>query len=238
MAESGFALVVLPTYNERPNLQRVVEGVLRQGQEYRVLVVDDNSPDGTGRLADDLAAGCPRVAVLHRPSKQGLGSAYLAGFRRALLDGAQYVFEMDADLSHNPDDLPRLLAPVHDGRADITLGSRYTAGGGTPGRPLYRQLISRGATLYARAILGIAIHDLTDGFKCFHRRVLESLPLASVQSSGYVFQIEMTYRALRAGFRIVEVPIVFAQRAEGKSKMSSREVAEALTTVWRLRSAS
>jgi dolichol-phosphate mannosyltransferase len=235
VALAGFPLVIIPTYNERANLEPVVAAVLAQGEEFRVLVVDDNSPDGTGALADQLAAGQPRVSVLHRAGRQGLGRAYLAGFQRGLEEGAEYIFEMDADLSHDPADLPRLLAPVRGGRADLVIGSRYVPGGATRGWPARRWLLSRGGSIYARSILGLPVHDPTSGFRCFHRRVLESLPLATVQGRGYVFQVEMTYRVLQAGFRVLEVPIVFTERREGPSKMSTREVVEAVTALWRLR---
>lgn len=229
------AVVVLPTYNERPNLAPMVEAVLAQGASFEILVVDDNSPDGTGDLADYIAANNRRVSVLHRAGKQGLGSAYVAGFRWALAAGAQYILEMDADFSHDPADLPRLLTPVLEGAADVSLGSRYAPGGGTRDWPLHRELLSRGGSLFARALLGVPVRDLTGGFKCFHRRVLEGIPLESVQAGGYAFQIELTYRALQAGFRVQEVPIVFSDRRQGKSKISAHEIAEGIRIVWRLR---
>ena len=206
----GRVVMVLPTYNEVENLDWLVGRLRAAEPSVEVLVVDDNSPDGTGALADGLAAAHPeRVGVLHRPDKQGLGRAYIAGFRRALADGADAVIEMDADFSHDPADLPRLLAPVRDGSTDLVLGSRWTPGGGTRNWPLQRQFISRGGSLYARTILGVPIRDLTGGFKCFHRCVLESLPLDAIRTSGYGFQIELTYLALQAGFRVREIPIVF-----------------------------
>lgn len=229
------ALVIIPTYNERENLPDLAEAILDQDRSLHILVVDDNSPDGTGALADALARISPRVHVLHRAGKLGLGTAYLAGFRWALARGYSAVIEMDADFSHDPADLPRVLAPVRDGQADLVLGSRWTKGGGTRNWPLLRQAISRGGSSYARAILGVPVRDLTGGYKCFSRHVLQSLDLESVQSNGYSFQIEMTYRALRAGFRVREVPIVFTERAHGHSKMSKHIVLEALAVVWRLR---
>jgi len=228
------ALVCIPTYNERENLEPIVRAVLAVDPRVDVLVVDDNSPDGTGQLADQLAAAEPRVRVLHREKKQGLGRAYLHAFRWALAEPYQYVIEMDADFSHDPKRLPRLLDAAEAG-ADLVLGSRYVAGGGTLNWGVGRKLISRGGSLYARSILGVGVRDLTGGFKCFRRRVLESLDLDAVQSSGYAFQIELTYRALRKGFRVVEVPIVFEDRRVGHSKMSRRIFVEALTMVWKLR---
>jgi dolichol-phosphate mannosyltransferase len=228
-------LVVIPTYNERENLGRLVPEVLRQDDGIDVLVVDDNSPDGTGAIAASLARRSHRVQVLHRAGKQGLGAAYKAGFREALGWGYTQIVEMDADFSHSPADLPRLIAPVRAGVADITLGSRWVRGGGTRGWPLHRQAISRGGSLYARTILGLPVRDLTGGFKCFHRRVLNTLDLNAVRASGYGFQIELTYRAIQAGFRVQEVPITFTEREHGVSKMSSAIVREAMAMVWRLR---
>ena len=227
------AVVVLPTYNERENICAIVPAILAASTEVDVLVVDDNSPDGTGKLADDLAAADPRVRVLHRERKEGLGRAYLHGFRVALDAGYGRILEMDADFSHSPNRLPALLAASHG--ADVVLGSRYTDGGGTVNWGLGRKLLSRGGSLYARTILGLSVRDLTGGFKCFHRRVLEALDLPSVQSTGYTFQIELTYRAVRRGFRVVEVPIIFADRRVGKSKMSRKIVLEAFWKVWRIR---
>ena len=227
------ALVVLPTYNERENISAIVPAILAASAEVDVLVVDDNSPDGTGRLADDLAATNPRVRVLHRERKEGLGRAYLHGFRVALDAGYGRILEMDADFSHSPDRLPALLDASRG--AEVVLGSRYTEGGGTVNWGLGRKLLSRGGSLYARTILGLSVRDLTGGFKCFHRRVLEALDLPTVQSTGYAFQIELTYRAVRRGFRVVEVPIIFADRRVGKSKMSRRIVLEAFWKVWRIR---
>jgi dolichol-phosphate mannosyltransferase len=225
------ATVCLPTYNERENLEQMLQAlgrVLREGD--RVLVVDDNSPDGTGELADRLAEQLPFVDVLHRERKQGLGPAYLAGFRRALADGAELVLEMDCDFSHDPKDVPRLIAAVEDG-ADLALGSRYVRGGSIPNWGLVRRAISLGGNVYAQAVLQSRIRDLTGGFKCFRRRVLETIDLDAIAARGYGFQIEGTYRALRAGFRVVEIPIVFVDRRVGESKMSGAIVLEAMRQV-------
>jgi dolichol-phosphate mannosyltransferase len=225
------ACVVLPTYNERENLPQIVPAILAASPAVDVLVVDDNSPDGTGALADALAARDRRVRVLHRPRKDGLGRAYLAGFAGALRSGYGRIVEMDADFSHDPARLPVLLATD----ADLVLGSRYIAGGGTVNWGLGRRVLSRGGSLYARTILGVPVRDLTGGFKCFRRQALERLDLGSVRSSGYAFQIELTFRAIRRGFKVVEVPITFVDRRVGKSKMSRRIVAEALWMVWKIR---
>jgi dolichol-phosphate mannosyltransferase len=230
--------VVIPTYNEAANVERIVRETVAELQrivagEHHVLVVDDNSPDGTGAIADRLAEEIDCVDVLHRPSKDGLGHAYLAGFARALAGGAELVIEMDADFSHDPRYLGDLLAASEG--ADLVLGSRYVAGGGVRNWGLLRRLISRGGGLYARAILRVHVHDLTGGFKCIHRSVLESIDLQSVRAEGYVFQIEVTYRALLAGFTVREVPIVFCDRTAGASKMSSRIAFEAMLLVPRLR---
>jgi len=227
----GRACVVLPTYNERENVPQIVPAILASAAEIDVLVVDDSSPDGTGALADELAARDRRVRVLHRPRKEGLGRAYLAGFANALAAGYGRILEMDADFSHDPARLPVLLGTD----ADVVLGSRYVAGGGTVNWGLGRRMLSKGGSLYARAILGVAVRDLTGGFKCFRRRVLEAVDLGSVRSNGYAFQIELTWRAIRRGFKVVEVPIVFADRRVGKSKMSRGIVAEALWMVWKMR---
>jgi dolichol-phosphate mannosyltransferase len=230
--------VVIPTYNEADNVERIVRATdaelerLRPG-DHQVLVVDDNSPDGTGAIVDRIAAELDSVSVLHRTEKNGLGNAYLAGFRQALAAGAEYVFEMDADFSHDPKYLGDLLAATGD--ADLVLGSRYVPGGGVLNWSLVRRLISRGGGIYARAILGVGVHDLTGGFKCIHRSVLEAIELESVRADGYVFQIEITYRAILAGFRVREVPIVFPDRVEGTSKMSTRIAIEAMFLVPRLR---
>jgi dolichol-phosphate mannosyltransferase len=229
------AVVCLPTYNERENLERMVRAlgeVLPEGG--RVLVIDDNSPDGTGRLADELAAELGFVDVLHRPTKEGLGPAYMAGFERALAGGAELVLEMDCDFSHSPQDVPRLLAAAE--AADLVLGSRYVEGGGVDGGwGITRRIVSRGGSLYASALLGVRIRDMTGGFKCFHRRVLETIPLDRVTTRGYAFQIELTYRTLRAGFSVVEVPIRFVDREAGHSKMSRAIVLEAIWKVPLLR---
>jgi dolichol-phosphate mannosyltransferase len=221
------ATVCLPTYDERENLEPMVRALGDKG--VRVLVIDDNSPDGTGEIADRLAAELDYVAVLHRERKEGLGPAYLAGFRRALGDGAERVIEMDCDFSHSPDDVPRLLAAAHD--ADLVLGSRYVAGGSIGNWGLVRRFVSAGGSLYARVLLGSRIRDLTGGFKCYRREVLETIDLDAITSKGYAFQIETTYRAVRAGFRVAEIPIHFADREQGGSKMSRAIVAEA---IWRV----
>src|SRR5712691_7416553 len=228
-------LVILPTYNEAINLQLLVPSILRWGP-FDVLIVDDNSLDGTGEVAEELARRFPgRVTVLHRPGKLGLGTAYLAGFDYVLAMGYQQVFTMDADFSHDPSRLPTLREALAE--ADVVLGSRYVPGGGTMRWPLWRRLLSRGGSAYARLMLGLPIRDLTGGFKGFRRQVLEALlpELETIRSHGYAFQIEMTYRCARLGFRIVEVPILFEDRLVGKSKMSRRIIAEALRVVWSLR---
>jgi dolichol-phosphate mannosyltransferase len=230
------ALVCLPTYDERENLEPITRAILQATPEVEVLVIDDNSPDGTGELADRLAAGEPRLHVLHRPGKAGLGKAYLAGFAWALERGYELVLEMDADFSHNPSYLPRMLELA--GGADLVLGSRNVAGGGTLNWGIGRKLLSRGGSFYARTILGVGVRDLTGGFKCFRRQVLEAIDLPTVECSGYAFQIELTYRALRKGFRVVETPIVFEDRRVGQSKMSRRIVLEAIAKVWSIRRSS
>ena len=226
------AVVCLPTYNELENLESMLRAL--GDKDVRVLVIDDNSPDGTGELADRLAQELDYVDVLHRERKEGLGPAYLAGFRRALSDGAELVLEMDCDFSHDPNDVPRLLAAV-EGGADLALGSRYVPGGGVRNWGLVRRLISEGGSLYARVLLGVKVQDLTGGFKCYRREVLEAIDLDAVESKGYAFQIETTYRVLRAGFKVVEVPITFADREVGGSKMSKAIVAEAIWKVPGLR---
>jgi len=225
------AVVCLPTYNERENLERMVRVLGEHG--VRVLVIDDDSPDGTGRLADELAAELPHVSVLHRDRKEGLGPAYLAGFRRALAEGAELILEMDCDFSHDPADVPRLINATE--HADLVLGSRYVEGGRISNWGLIRRGISRGGSLYAQLLLGVGVRDLTGGFKCYRREVLERIDLAAITSKGYAFQIETTYRALRAGFRVQELPITFADRVEGGSKMSRRIVLEAIWKVPALR---
>ncbi|NOK10632.1 polyprenol monophosphomannose synthase [Corallococcus exercitus] len=228
------ALVCIPTYNERDNIGPITQAVLAADPRVDILVVDDNSPDGTGQLADALAAKDPRVRVLHREKKEGLGRAYLAAFRWALAEGYTYILEMDADFSHDPRYLPTFLDAA-EGGADLVLGSRYVAGGGTVNWGVGRKIISRGGSLYARSILGVDVRDLTGGFKCFNRRVLESINLDEVRSTGYAFQIELTYRTLRKGFTVREVPIVFEDRRVGHSKMNKKIFVEALGMVWKLR---
>jgi dolichol-phosphate mannosyltransferase len=228
------ALIIVPTYNERENVSRLIDAVLEQDPRLEVLVVDDGSPDGTGQLVDELAATNPRLHVLHRASKLGLGTAYLAGFRWALDRDYEFVFEMDADFSHDPGHIPDFLLAAQD--ADVVLGSRYRNGKVTVVNwPMTRLMLSYSANIYARAITGLQLFDSTGGFKCFRRKVLETIDLTAVKSNGYAFQIEMSFRAWRKGFRIVEIPIVFVDRTEGESKMSKRIVREAVWMVWRLR---
>ena len=233
--ESAASLVVLPTYNERENIETILAAILSQSQDFDVLVVDDNSPDGTGDIVDGLAATNPRIDVMHRAGKLGLGTAYIQGFLWALARDYQYVFEMDADFSHDPADLARLRAVLLSGEADASVGSRWIAGGGTRNWSFLRTFISRGGSVYARVILGMSVKDLTSGFKCFSRRVLEHLDLQSVHSNGYAFQVEMNYRCAMAGFRVKEVPIIFVDRRVGKSKMGGHIVTEAMRVVLRLR---
>jgi dolichol-phosphate mannosyltransferase len=222
--------VILPTYNEAENLERIVTATLeRLPESRRVLIVDDNSPDGTGEIADRLAQGNESIQVLHREHKEGLGPAYLAGFRVALDGGAERIIEMDADFSHDPAYLPGLIEATE--HADLAIGSRYVPGGGITDWGAMRRFISRGGSAYARAALGLPIKDLTGGFKCFRRIVLETIDLDTIEARGYAFQVETTYRAIKAGFRVVEVPIVFKDRADGTSKMSKAIVAEAM---WRV----
>jgi dolichol-phosphate mannosyltransferase len=226
--------VVIPTYNEAENIEGIVRATGAELERvapagHRILIVDDNSPDGTGQIADRLAAAEPRVEVLHRATKAGLGHAYVAGFSHALRGEAEVVIEMDADFSHDPHYLGPLLDAAKE--ADLVLGSRYVEGGGVEDWGLLRRLISRGGCFYARTILGVSIRDLTGGFKCIHRRVLEAIQLETIRAEGYVFQIEVTYRALLAGFRVTEIPIVFKDRSVGSSKMSARIAAEAMWAV-------
>lgn len=230
---TGLAIVCLPTYNERENLERMVRAIGEAAPGVRVLVVDDNSPDGTGQIADRLAVELGYVDVLHRTQKEGLGPAYIAGFRKALELGADLVLEMDCDFSHEPQALPSLLAAARD--ADLVLGSRYVPGGSVVNWGLARRAISAGGSWYARTVLGIGVRDLTGGFKCFRRHVLEAIDLDAVDAKGYAFQIELTYRALRKGMRVVEVPIRFADRELGGSKMSKAIVLEAMWKVPALR---
>jgi dolichol-phosphate mannosyltransferase len=226
-------LVIIPTYNERENLPALIEQVLAVAPDLEVLVVDDNSPDGTGQIADTLACADSRVHVLHREGKQGLGTAYIAGFTYALAHDYERVVEMDADFSHRPEDLPGLLAAAE--HADVVIGSRNIQGGRAEQWSPIRHLISKGGSLYARMLLGLPVQDCTSGFKCFRREVLAALKLEGVRSNGYGFQVEMNYLAHRAGFRLVEVPIIFPDRARGKSKMSMQIVIEAALRVWKLR---
>jgi dolichol-phosphate mannosyltransferase len=230
----GPAWLVLPTYNEAGNLEAFVEAVVAVlPVDARVLIVDDNSPDGTGEIADGLAAGEARIAVLHRPHKEGLGPAYIAGFRQVLDEGAGLILQMDADFSHDPSHIPALLAAVDD--ADLVVGSRYVDGGGVTDWGVVRRAISRGGSAYSRLVLGLDVRDLTAGFKCFRRELLEAIDLDSIETRGYAFQVEMTYRALRLGFRVVEVPIVFHDRQAGSSKMDRSVITEALWRVPALR---
>ena len=235
---SGHAWLILPTYDEAENIEAIVRAALAvleraAPQGHRILVVDDGSPDGTGRIADRLADELPAVEVLHRKLREGLGPAYLAGFARALDAGAAFVLEMDSDFSHDPEDIARLLAAVED--ADLVLGSRYVAGGCVSDWGRVRQLVSRAGSWYARRVLSLPVRDLTGGFKCFRREVLEAIDLPTVRSRGYAFQVELTHRALGAGFRVVELPIVFRDRQRGRSKMSWRIASEAAWLVPQLR---
>jgi dolichol-phosphate mannosyltransferase len=235
----GEPWLILPTYNEAANVEAILAAageVLGKAapEGFRVLVVDDGSPDGTGRLADAMAEQHDWVRVLHRTEKAGIGPAYLAGFAHALEHGAGYVMEMDSDFSHDPADLARLLEAAR-GEADLALGSRYVPGGGVTDWGLLRQFISQGGSTYARLVLGLKVRDLTGGFKCFRREVLEAIDFEQVRSRGYAFQVELTYRAVQAGFRVTEVPIVFRDREQGQSKMSWRIAAEAMWLVPLLR---
>lgn len=225
--------VVVPTYNECENIAALLPCILALPR-FRVLVVDDNSPDGTAAVVSAAAEDEPRIGLLARSGKLGLGTAYTAGFQRALAEGADYIFEMDADFSHDPAYLPGLL-DMAERAYDLVLGSRYVAGGGTTDWGALRKCISQGGNIYARLILGLPVRDATGGFRCYRRKVLETIDLAAIRSNGYAFQIEMVYRALQAGFRVGEVPILFPDRRVGKSKMSRRIVLEALINVWRLR---
>jgi dolichol-phosphate mannosyltransferase len=231
------AWLILPTYNEAENLEKIVRAALPElasaTPDPHILVVDDGSPDGTGDIADRLASELPQVEVLHRTAKEGLGRAYLAGFERALASGADLVLEMDSDFSHDPADLPRLIEAASD--ADLVLGSRYVPGGGVTEWGLFRRLLSRGGSWYARMVLRVPVRDLTGGFKCFRREVLEGIDYLQTHADGYGFQIELTYRAIKAGFRVREVPIVFRDRQAGTSKMSPRIAVEAVWKVPALR---
>jgi dolichol-phosphate mannosyltransferase len=227
------ALIIIPTYDERENLPLIIEAVFEVKADLHILVVDDGSPDGTGALADEIAAKDPRVHVMHREGKQGLGTAYIAGFRWALERDYPLIFEMDADFSHQPRYITDFIACAET--ADLVLGTRYIPGGGTEGWTWSRKLISRAGNLYARMILWLPFHDLTGGFKCFRREVLETIDLDAVRSTGYAFQIELTYRALKAGFKVAETPIIFPDRTRGESKMSGSIVREAMINVIRIR---
>jgi len=228
-------LACIPTYNERENLQRLIGAVHAVMPSADVLIIDDNSPDGTGVLADSIAARNSRVTVLHRSEKLGLGTAYVEGLRRGLTESYQFFFQMDCDFSHDPIHMPQLLRAVGEGGADVALGSRWIRGSRTENWPIGRRLISRAGSLYARAVLGGQIRDFTAGFKCFRRAVLERVPLDVVRTRGYGFNVEMTYRALKAGFKVVEVPITFVDRRAGMSKMSKAIFFEAMKMVWNLR---
>ena len=225
--------IVVPTYNEAENIGQLIPRIL-ENPRFNVLVVDDNSPDGTSDLVRTLAADEPRVILHHRPGKLGFGSAYLAGFRQALASPSEFILQMDADFSHDPRYLDALVQAVEAG-ADIAIGSRYVSGGGTTDWGLVRRLISRSGNLYAGVILGLPVADVTGGFRCYRREVLESLNFGQIRSNGYAFQIELLYRTLRAGFTVAEVPIIFPDRRVGRSKMSRRIMAEALINVWKLR---
>lgn len=227
------SIAIVPTYDERDNLPSLIRALLALQPPIDVLIVDDNSPDGTGRIANELAASDPRVRVLHRSGKKGLGSAYVAGFRYTLARDYDSVIQMDADFSHNPEDVPRLLGALEN--ADVAIGSRKVAGGQTIGWSPLRQLVSRGGSLYARLLLGIPIRDCTSGFKCVRRRALEAIDLAGVRSNGYGFLVELNYAWWQAGLRIVEVPIIFRDRARGASKMTVGVALEAAVVLWRLR---
>ncbi len=234
-AGSGRVCIVIPTYNERANVRPIVQAVLDAVPDASVLIVDDASPDGTGRLADELAAERPAVGVLHRRAKEGLGKAYVDGFRRAMSDGASIVVQMDADFSHPVRFLPELIRPLREGRADMAIGSRYVKGGQIPRWRLLRRFVSRGGSLFARIVLFVPYHDLTAGFKAWSAPVLDAVELERVHAGGYAFEVEMTYRAHRSGARIVEVPITFEERREGQSKMSFGIFMEAFWIVLGLR---
>ena len=230
------AVVLIPTYNEAANILIVLESVLSLKENISIIVIDDNSSDGTADLVRSVQERNPeRITLIEREGKLGLGTAYLTGFKRAIELGFDYICEMDADLSHNPEDLPLLIAPIRNEEADLAVGSRYINGVRVMNWPLSRLILSYGAGIYTRAITQLPIHDVTAGFKCYHRKVLESLDLSRVKSNGYSFQIEMKYKAWRKGFRLIEIPIIFTERTEGQSKMSKKIVVEAMTKVWELR---
>ena len=226
-------VVVVPTYNERENIEELIEKTLSTSPDIDILIVDDNSPVGTGEIAEKIAKENPRVKVLHRPGKMGLGSAYVEGFKWALKKGYDFIMEMDADFSHNPEDIPRFIEKIKE--YDLVIGSRYTDGVSVVNWPISRLLLSYFANIYARTVTGVPIMDLTGGFKCFRREVLESINLDTIMSDGYAFQIEMNYRAYKKGFRITEIPIIFIERRAGSSKMSKKIVWEAFWLVWKLR---
>ena len=227
------ALVVIPTYNEKDNVEKIVETVFTIEPSLEILIVDDNSPDGTGHIADGMSQQDNRIHVLHRPGKSGLGSAYIAGFQYALERDYEYIFEMDADFSHDPKYIPTFLEKIQE--YDLVLGSRYIKGVNVVNWPMSRLLLSYNANVYARLVTGLPVRDATGGFKCFRRRVLEGIDLDAVQSDGYSFQIEMTFKAWKKGFTICEIPIIFVDRLAGSSKMSKKIVREAIVMVWRLR---
>ena len=226
-------LVILPTYNEKENIAKLVKEILAQNLGLDILVVDDNSPDGTGQLVEDFKKSVPQLFILHREQKQGLGRAYIAGFKWALAKGYDYIFEMDADFSHQPKYLKDFLIAIKDN--DLVLGSRYVKGGGTEGWSFWRKIISRGGCLYAQIILGLPINDLTGGFKCYQRQVLEAIDLDQIESNGYMFQIEMTYKTIKKGFKVKEIPIVFIDREQGKSKFNKKIIWEAVINCWKLK---
>ncbi len=233
MNDSKRALIIFPTYNEKENIEAIITHALKQDPRLEALVVDDNSPDGTGRIADDLAAQSSRVHVMHRERKEGLGRAYIAGFRWGIERSYDYIFEMDADFSHGPEYLPDFLVAIEDN--DLVLGSRYISGVNVVNWPMSRLLLSYFANVYTRVVTGLPVRDGTGGFKCFRREVLETINLAAVKSNGYIFQIEMSMRAWKKGFKIKEIPIVFVDRQKGASKMSKKIVREAIWKVWYLR---
>lgn len=226
-------LVILPTYNEKENITELVKEIFAQNLNLDILVVDDNSPDGTGQLVEDLRKNMPQLFILHREKKEGLGRAYIAGFKWALEHNYDYVFEMDADFSHQPKYLKDFLEAIKDN--DLIIGSRYIKGGGTEGWSKIRELISRGGCFYAKVILGLKIKDLTGGFKCYSRKVLENIDLDKVGSNGYMFQIEMTYKAIKSGLKVREIPIIFIERAQGKTKFNRKIIWEAIINCWKLR---
>jgi dolichol-phosphate mannosyltransferase len=226
-------LVVIPTYNEKENIERIIPAVLEKDQSLDILIVDDNSPDGTGAIVEKMAGENKRIKVLHRSEKRGLGTAYLCGFKYALENGYDYIFEMDADFSHDPKYIPNFLKAIKD--ADLILGSRYISGVNVINWPMSRLLLSYFANVYSRLITGLPVRDATGGFKCYRRKVLETISLDKVKSNGYSFQIEMSFRAWKKGFKIKEIPIVFEDRRAGHSKMSKKIVREAIWLVWRLR---